>query len=177
VNVGAQPDVVGKVPAVVVGVVVDHDVIIIPIPVIAIADVEGGDAEIVSAEPEAAGTTAPQTPDMAAPDSKRKVAVLPGMVEVEAGIIVSVIVAYPVIVGMNMRSFGVAGLIAEGLVLFRMLLLRVLFRMFGGARMRFGLGSALHGAVRGLRAAAGNIASANGRMAASAVIFMLGESG
>ena len=171
-NVGAQPDVVGKVPAVVVGIVVDHDVIIIPIPVIAIADVEGCDAEIVSAEPEAAGTTAPQTPDMAASDSKRKVAVLPGMVEMEVGVVASCVVADPAIVGMNVRGFGVAGLIAEGLVLFRMLLLR----MFG-RRVRFGLGSALHGAVRGLRAAAGNIASANGRMAASAVIFVLGEGG
>jgi hypothetical protein len=173
VNVGAQPHVVGEIPAVVVGVVVDHDVVIIPVPVTAIADVEGCDAEIVSAEPEAAGTTAPKTPDMTAPDSKRKVAVLPGMVEVEAGIIVSVIVTHPVVVGMNVRGFGVAGLVAERLVLFEM----ALFRVFGCGRVRFPLRSTLHSAVIGLRAVARNIASAHGRMPASAVIFMLGESG
>jgi hypothetical protein len=173
VDVGTEADVVGEVPPVVVGIVVDHDVVIVPVPVIAITGVEGGDAEIVSAKPEAVRTTAPETPDVTAPDGQRKVAVFPRMVEVKAGVLVSVIVAHPAVVSMNVRSFGVAGFVAEGLVLFWMLLLR----MFGGGRVRFRLRSALHGAVIRLRAVAGNIASAHGRSSASAVIFMLSYSG
>ena len=155
-DVGSQPHVVGQIPAIVIRIVVEDDVVIIPIPVIAIADVEGCDAEIVSAEPEAARTTAPKTPDMAASDGEREVAVLPGMVKMEAGVVASGVMSYPAVVGMNVRGLGMAGLVTEGLVLFRLLLFwMLLFRMCGRGRARFRLGSPLHGAVIGLRATAG----------------------
>lgn len=41
VDVGAQTDIVGEVPALVVGIVVDDDVVAVPEPVVAEADVVG----------------------------------------------------------------------------------------------------------------------------------------
>ena len=52
VYVGSQPDVVGEVPSDVIGVLVDHDVVCIPEPVIDEAPFERRDAEIVAVEPE-----------------------------------------------------------------------------------------------------------------------------
>jgi hypothetical protein len=44
-------------------------------------------------------------------DASGEVAMLPGMIKVIVGIIATGIVAYPLIVGMNVRSFGVAGFV------------------------------------------------------------------
>jgi hypothetical protein len=57
-HVDTESDVVREIPAEVVWVIVDHDVIVIPIPVIHIGQVERGDAEVVPAEPEAVRSTA-----------------------------------------------------------------------------------------------------------------------
>jgi hypothetical protein len=77
-NVGSEPDVVGEVPAVVVGVFVDHDIVAIPKPVAAEADIVGSDAEIESAEPKAIRAASAEVPDAAATEAAGKVAVLPG---------------------------------------------------------------------------------------------------
>src|SRR5580693_330199 len=53
VDVSAETDVVGEVPAVVVWVVVDDDLVGAPVPVTAEAVVSWGDIEIETAEPEA----------------------------------------------------------------------------------------------------------------------------
>ena len=50
-DVGAKSYVVGEVPAFVVGIVVDDDVVAIPEPVVAEAEVIRRDAEIKAAEP------------------------------------------------------------------------------------------------------------------------------
>lgn len=52
VNVGAEARVVGEVPADVIGIVVDHDVIRSPVPVAAVVEVVGRYAEVESAKPE-----------------------------------------------------------------------------------------------------------------------------
>jgi hypothetical protein len=53
VNVGTEPDVVSEIPADVIRVVVEHNIVTIPEPVRAQADLERRHAEIVAAEPEA----------------------------------------------------------------------------------------------------------------------------
>ena len=81
VDVGSQANVVGKVPANVIRIIVEDDLIGGPIPVAAVADVIGRYAEVESAEPEAARTASAETPDVSAANLTGKVSVLPGMVE------------------------------------------------------------------------------------------------
>lgn len=112
-DVGAEANVVGKVPAVVVGVFVDNDIVTVPEPVAAEADVVGGDAEIESAEPKAIRAASAEVPDMAAAEAASKVAVLPGMVEVVVDIVMAGIVTDPFAVGVNVRHVGMASLVVE----------------------------------------------------------------
>ena len=77
----AQTDVIGKVPAHVIRIVVDHDVVAIPKPVGAVIIVIGRDGEEKSANIEPVRPTAPQTPYMLRPDPAFEVAVFPGMIQ------------------------------------------------------------------------------------------------
>ena len=115
-DVGAEPDIVGEVPADVVGVFKNRDVVAVPEPVVAVSDIKGGDAEVEATEPEAAGTATGQTPDMASTEAAAEVAMLPGMIEVEPGIIASLIVADPLAVVVDMRRFGMAFAVTKGLL-------------------------------------------------------------
>ena len=114
VRVGAESRIVGKIPAFVIRIVVDHDVIVVPIPIINVAEIEGSYAEVISAEPEAAGRATTQAPDVTRSDSSLESAMLPGAVKVESGIATAIGVADPLVVLVDVRSFGVRGFIAIG---------------------------------------------------------------
>jgi hypothetical protein len=53
VNISAEADVVGEIPAWIVRVGIENDVVGIPEPAVAEGNVRGSDAEVVTAEPEA----------------------------------------------------------------------------------------------------------------------------
>lgn len=55
-NVRSESNVIGEVPAEMIRVIVNHDVVAIPVPVVAVSGVKGRNVEIESAKPEAAGT-------------------------------------------------------------------------------------------------------------------------
>lgn len=86
VDVGAEADVIGEVPANVIGIFVDDDVVASPVPVVAIANVRACNAEIETVKPEAGRTAAGEMPDMAFAKAAAEVAMLPRMIEMEAGI-------------------------------------------------------------------------------------------
>jgi hypothetical protein len=109
VDVSAEADVVGEVPAVMVWVVIDYDLVGAPVPAVAEAVVSGGYIEIKTAEPEALAVATFDVPHMALADASAEAAMLPGVIKVIVRIIVAGIVAYPLIVAVNVRSFGVAG--------------------------------------------------------------------
>ncbi len=111
-DVGAELHVVGEIPAVVVGVFVDHDLVAVPEPVIAEGQVKGADAEVEAAEPETVGAASGDAPDMAAAEAAGEVAMLPGMIEVEAGVIASGVVPDPFAVVVDVRGFGMAFMVA-----------------------------------------------------------------
>ncbi|MFZ1005926.1 MAG: hypothetical protein WAN65_03760 [Candidatus Sulfotelmatobacter sp.] len=96
-----------------VGVFVDDDVVAVPEPVAAEADVVGSDAKVEAAKPETVGSAAAEVPDVPAPETASEVAVLPGMVEVVVNIVMAGIVANPFAVGVNVRCVGMASLIVE----------------------------------------------------------------
>ena len=113
VDVCAKSYVVGEVPAFVVGIVVDDDVVAIPEPVVAEAEVIGRDAEIKTAEPEATGAATAEVPDVAAADAAGEASVLPGMVEVVVNVVAASVMADPFAVGVDVRSVRVTGLVVE----------------------------------------------------------------
>ena len=112
-DVGAEPDVVGEVPAIVVGVVVDHDVVTVPEPVVAIAQVEGANAKVEASKPKTVGAASAEAPDVTAADAAGESAMLPGMIEVEANIVASIVMPDPLAVVVNVGGFRMAFLIPK----------------------------------------------------------------
>ena len=110
-HVDTKPGVVGEIPAEVVGVIVDDDVIVIPIPAVYVSQVERGDAEEICAESEAVWTTTSQSPDVTRANSF-KVSMFPGAVKVKPGIAASGSVSNPFAIFVDMRGFGVSFAVA-----------------------------------------------------------------
>jgi hypothetical protein len=106
VDVRSKPDVISQVPAVVVGVLVNRDIVAIPEPVVAEADVEIGNGEAKTTEPEQARASAAQMPHMAAAEAAGEASMFPGMIEMIVSIIPARFVANPFAVGMNVGSVG-----------------------------------------------------------------------
>lgn len=113
VDVGAQSDVERQVPADVVRIVVNHNLVTVPHPTVAEANVIGGDTEVEPPKPEATGPSAGQMPNVAAANSARKVAMLPGVIEVVVGITRAGVVTNPFAIGVNVRRIGVPGRVAK----------------------------------------------------------------
>ena len=117
VNVSAQPHVVGQIPADMIRVVIDHDLIAVPQPVATKANIVGSDTKVEPTEPEAAGTAAGEPPNMALSQFPRKAPMLEWMIQVIVRIIGTTVVANPLVARcMNVRCFGMAGLVGECLV-------------------------------------------------------------
>jgi hypothetical protein len=79
----------------VVRIVIDNDIVAVPQPVVAEADVIRGNAEIEAAEPESVRTAATEMPNVTATEAAGKASVLPGMIEVVVRIIGAGVVANP----------------------------------------------------------------------------------
>lgn len=118
-DVGTETDVVGQIPADVVGVVVDDDVVRIPKPAITVAHIVGSDGEVETAEPEAARASSSEMPDVAATDATGEVAMLPGMVEMIVNVVASGVVADPGFAAVDVWGVGMASAIVEMPVFFR----------------------------------------------------------
>jgi len=113
VNVSSQSRVVGQIPAVVVGVFVDHDLVAVPEPVSGQGQVKRGHAERPTVKPETAGAASANAPYVAAAESAGEMAVLPGMIKMEAGIIAPGVMPDPGAVVVDMRGLGMAFLVMK----------------------------------------------------------------
>src|ERR1700733_8645976 len=96
-RIRAQSHIIGKVPPDMVGVVVDHNVVAVPQPVIAISVIECSNREKETADRKSAGTAAVQSPNMPRTCRAGEVAVLPRMIEVIMWIVAAHIMANPTI--------------------------------------------------------------------------------
>jgi hypothetical protein len=143
VDIGTKPNVISEVPAIVIRILVDHDLIGAPVPGIAESEVHGSDGEVETAKPEALSIAAGNAPYVALAETAVEVAVLPGMIQVIVRIIGAGIVADPFIVGVNVRSIGMA--IFVDVFWWR----RMLFRLGGSRAMRWNVATAY--AVNGRR--------------------------
>jgi hypothetical protein len=108
VAIGAEPRIVGQVPAIVVRIFVDDNLVGTPVPIGTEAEVSGSDAEGESAEPETLAIAPFDAPDVVAAETAAEAAMFKRMIEMIAGIIAPGAVADPRIVGVHVRSFGVA---------------------------------------------------------------------
>jgi hypothetical protein len=113
VDVRPQSYVVSEIPAVVVGIFVDDNVVAVPEPVTAIGEVERPHAEVETPEPETVGAASGEMPDVSAAEASGEVAVFPGMVEMHARIVTAGAMAHPFPVGVDVRRVGVSGLVVE----------------------------------------------------------------
>jgi len=136
VNVGPQPYVVGEIPARMIGIVVDDDLIRIPEPVVAEAEIIGSNAEIETTEPEPAGAPAGESPPVLRAQAGSEMSVFPGMIDVVVGIVSAASVSDPISVRVHVRSLGVPGLVAEIVVLVFLVTAYFLVTAFGVSGMR-----------------------------------------
>jgi len=111
VDVCAEPDVIGKIPSNVVGIVIDDYVIRTPQPSIAEGYVERCNIPVPAIEPEAAGGATSEMPNVSASKASCKVAVREGMVQMVVCIIATGVVANPGL-AINVRRAGMTGPIA-----------------------------------------------------------------
>jgi hypothetical protein len=114
-DVGSQPDVVGQIPAIVVGIVVDYDIVGSPVPIIAITEVIRGNGKVEAAKPEAARASAFNAKRVPSSNTAGKSSMLKGMIDMVMRIVPAGIVAHPPVpIGVDVWSVRVALHIAVG---------------------------------------------------------------
>ena len=113
VGVHTQPRVVCEVPAHVIGIVVDHNRIAVPQPVIDVAVVPRRDTEVKAIEPEPAGAASLESKDVAGTEPAGEAPMRPRPIEVIVRIIAARIVSDPRAVGVNVGSIRMSGTIAK----------------------------------------------------------------
>jgi len=111
-NVGAEPYVIRQIPTLVVGVVIDHNVVAVPQPAITESHVRRCDVPVPSVEPKTSGATTAEVPNMVATESAGEVSVLPRFVEMQAGIVASGVMTYP-FVSIHVGYVGMTRLVAK----------------------------------------------------------------
>src|ERR1700733_6520006 len=97
VHVGAEANVVGEIPAGMVWILIDHDLVGIPQPVAAEGNVVRRNAKIKAVEPESAGASAAKMPHVPLAETSGEVAMLPGMIDMIVRIVSPRIVTDPAI--------------------------------------------------------------------------------
>ena len=116
-DVSSEPDVVGQVPARVIRVVIDRDVIAIPKPVIRVGNVVRGDRKIKTIEPETVGTASTKTPDMATAKASGEAPMFKRMIQMIASVVSTCVMADPLSVRMHVGSFRMPLPVAEMAIL------------------------------------------------------------
>ncbi len=96
-----------------IGVLIDHDRVAVPVPVADETDVVRSNAEVEPAEPKTVGTSSFQMEDVIRPESAAEAAMLEWMTQMIVRIVTPRIMANPLTVGMHVRGVGMSGSIAE----------------------------------------------------------------
>jgi len=109
VDVDTEAYVVGKVPADVVGIRIEDDVVGAPVPAVAVGDVGGSNAEEESAEAEAVRSASGETPNLACTYGAGEVSMFPGMVEVVASVVGGDVTDPAIGAGVDVGRSGVPG--------------------------------------------------------------------
>lgn len=92
-----------------VGVIIKHNLVTVPEPVVAVIVIGGSNAEIESVKPKPITSSATQVPDVATANSPGEMPVPPGMIEVIAGVSRTGIVTHPFAIVVNVRRIRMPG--------------------------------------------------------------------
>jgi hypothetical protein len=98
-------------------IVIDHNLVAIPTPVIDIAVVGWSDSKVEAVKPEPISPSSFEPVYLAATDAPPEASLFPGMIQVIAGIISARIMSDPAIVGVDVRSVRMSVLIAKVAIL------------------------------------------------------------
>ena len=112
-DVGPQAHVVGQVPAVVVRVIINHDLVTVPQPVIAEVVVGRCNAEVETVEPKAVWAAPAESKPVATADAASEASVFPWAIQMEAPVIASGIMPYPLVIGMDVRRLRMPGTVVK----------------------------------------------------------------
>jgi len=126
-HVSPEARVIGEVIALVVGILVEDDVVAIPPPAVTISKFCWGDTEGEATEPESTRTTPFDTPYVVGTEATLKATMLPGVIDVEAVVVATGVVTHP-LATVDVRSIGVTFLITE--VPLRLNRLRIAMKLF-----------------------------------------------
>src|ERR1700722_17849332 len=107
--IGAEANVVGQIPANMVGILVDHNLIRIPEPIIAECQIGRSHRPIPAIEPEPARSSTANSPHVTGTKPASKVAMLPWLIEMVVRIAGAGIVPNPLL-PFHVRSSRMAGL-------------------------------------------------------------------
>jgi len=111
-DVCAEPDVIGEIVSGMIGIVINHDVVVVPEPVVGIVIIVRRYLEVITANVESIKAAAAQTPNVPRAEAGSEMPVLPGMIKMIVRVIAARIVANPaVIFSMHVRSFRMAFLV------------------------------------------------------------------
>ncbi len=111
-NVDTKARVIGQVITNVIRIVVNDDVVTVPIPSIAIGDVRSGHREKEVPKVEAIRSAPCQVPNVAGAETAIEMAMFPRMIQVKTGIVFTAVVTHP-LVTVHMRSIRMSRVFVE----------------------------------------------------------------
>lgn len=114
VHVGAKSRVVSQIPAGIIRIFVEDEVVPVPVPAIHKRDVRWSNAEVEAAEPETIRASPFESPYMSGTEFAGKVPMFPGTVEMVTGVITPFVVPNPSVVGsVDVRCLRMARAVVE----------------------------------------------------------------
>jgi hypothetical protein len=116
VEITTGANVVGEVITGVIGILIQHDLVAIPVPAAGVAHVAGRDAKEKAIETETVGSASAQSPPMSRTNVAEP-AMLPGAFHAEASVAAIPIVTHPAVRRIIMRSVRMAGTITKPMLL------------------------------------------------------------
>jgi hypothetical protein len=111
-----------------IGVLVEHDIVLVPEPIIAVRIIVRSDAEVRATKKEALGPSAAEPEDVVGAKPKREASMLPRTIHMVVGIVAARIVSDPLAVFVNVGRIGMPWPIGEFSVFRRRILGRTVVR-------------------------------------------------
>ncbi len=128
-DVRSEAHVESEVPADVIGIVIDHHAVAVPIPIVTIVIVGRSNIEVIAIEPEAVPRASGQHPDVPGAEAALEMAMLPGMFKMIVPVFTAAIVADPPAVAVDVGSVRMVVAVAK-MALFRLFVFVALFAAF-----------------------------------------------
>ncbi len=116
-NIDTEARIVSEIISRMVGILVDDNVVAIPIPTVGKPVIVGRDSEVITIKAKTVPVAATQLPNMSPPEAACEPSMFPGLVGAVIIVVASAIMSDPLIVPMYVRRVGMAFKIAEGMIL------------------------------------------------------------